>query len=163
MAGCLRGRGTHGSLHTMQPNPRISYTLVALQFAALGMLALTGPVLPRTPVGLALELAALALGLWALWSMRRSLPNITPDVRPTATLVRAGPYRWIRHPMYTMLIGAGAALVLNQPTALRWAVWALLVGVLLVKIRYEERLLSAHFPDYPAYQQTSKRLIPFIY
>lgn len=147
----------------MQPNPRISYSLVALQFVALGILALTGPVIARNPFWLALEVAGLALGLWALWSMRDSLPNITPDVRAHATLVRRGPYRWIRHPMYAMLIVAGAAVVLNAPSAQRWVVWALLVAVLLVKIRYEERLLSAHFSDYTAYQQASKRLIPYIY
>ncbi len=147
----------------MQSKPLVSYTLVFLQFAALGILALTGPIIARTPLWLALELAGLALGLWALWSMRRSLPNITPDVRPNATLVRSGPYRWIRHPMYTMLLLAGGAVVLNAPSALRAAVWVLLVGVLLVKIRYEERLLSAHFTDYAAYQQESKRLVPFVY
>lgn len=147
----------------MQSKPLVSYTLVFLQFAALGILALTGPIIARTPLWLALELAGLALGLWALWSMRRSLPNITPDVRPNATLVRSGPYRWIRHPMYTMLLLAGGAVVLNAPSALRVAVWVLLVGVLLVKIRYEERLLSAHFTDYAAYQQESKRLVPFVY
>ena len=147
----------------MQSKPLVSYTLVFLQFAALGILALTGPIIARTPLWLALELAGLALGLWALWSMRRSLPNITPDVRPNATLVRTGPYRWIRHPMYTMLLLAGGAVVLNAPSALRAAVWVLLVGVLLVKIRYEERLLSAHFTDYAAYQQESKRLVPFVY
>ncbi len=147
----------------MQPNPRVSYALVTLQFVALGILAITGPVIARTPVWFVLEAAGLALGLWALWAMRRSPPNITPDVRPNATLVQAGPYRWIRHPMYTMLIVSGAAVVLNQPSALRWAVWALLVGVLIVKIRYEERLLAAHFPEYVAYQQETKRLVPLIY
>lgn len=147
----------------MQSKPLVSYTLVLLQFTALGMLALTGPVIARTPIWLTLEAAGLALGLWALWSMRRSLPNITPDVRPNATLVRAGPYRWIRHPMYTMLIMAAGAVVLNAPSALRWAVWALLVGVLVVKIRYEERLLCARFLDYPVYRQESKRLVPFVY
>jgi protein-S-isoprenylcysteine O-methyltransferase Ste14 len=147
----------------MQPNPRVSYTLVALQFAALGILAITGPVIARTPIWFALEAAGLALGLWALWAMRRSPPNIIPDVRANATLVRAGPYRWIRHPMYTMLIVMGLAIVLNHPSALRWAVWTLLVAVLLVKIRYEERLLAAHFDEYKIYQQSTARVIPFLY
>ncbi len=101
----------------MKPNLRISYSLVALQFMALGILALTGPVITRPPFWLALEAGGLALGLWALWSMRNSPPNITPDVRPQATLVRAGPYRWIRHPMYTMLILISVALVGNAAFA----------------------------------------------
>lgn len=147
----------------MQPNLRISYTLVALQFIALGVLALTGPVIARPPIWLALEVAGLALGFWALWNMRRSPPNITPDVRPGATLVRSGPYRWIRHPMYATLMLMSLALVQNDPSALRWAVVVLLAAVFVVKLHYEERLLAAHFVDYPAYQKTTKRLIPFIF
>lgn len=64
---------------------------------------------------------------------------------------------------YTLVALQFMALVLNEPSTLRRAVVALLVAVLVVKLRYEERLLTAHFPDYPAYQQTTRRLIPFLF
>lgn len=143
--------------------PRISYALVLLQFLALAIIALTGPLLARSLLLLVLEFAGFALGGWALWSMRSSLPNITPDVRRGATLVRAGPYRSIRHPMYTALLLIALALVLEEATTLRVVTWLLLAATLVVKLTYEERLLVAHFPDYPAYQSTTKRLLPFLF
>lgn len=140
----------------------LGYTLVAIQFAALLYLALTGPWLARG-WPLLLELAGIALGLWAVATMSRSKLNVTPDVRPGAHLVERGPYRWIRHPMYTALLLGGLGLVWYTPSPLRWAAWALLAVDLLVKLQHEEKLLSAAFAGYPAYQAHTKRLIPYLY
>ena len=140
-----------------------SYVLVALQFAALIALAVTGPVIARQPLWLALELAGLALGAWAIVAQRFINFNITPDVKVEGFLVQSGPYRWIRHPMYASLILIGLALVANSFSWLRLGFLLFLVVDLVVKLRYEERLLTAHYPAYAAYAQQTKRLIPFIY
>lgn len=140
-----------------------SYTLVAIQFGALIALALTGPILARHPLLLALEIAALALGLWAILTVRIHKVSLIPDVRQGARLVSDGPYRWIRHPMYASILLGALALVLDTPTLARWAIYSVLAVDLLIKLNYEERLLLAAFPNYAAYQETSKRLIPFIY
>jgi protein-S-isoprenylcysteine O-methyltransferase Ste14 len=95
--------------------------------------------------------------------MSRSKLNVTPTVRPGAQLVERGPYRWIRHPMYTALLLGGLGLVWNAPSPLRWAAWIMLALVLLVKLHYEEGLLATAFTDYPAYQTRTKRLIPYLY
>ncbi|MBE2238711.1 MAG: isoprenylcysteine carboxylmethyltransferase family protein [Caldilineaceae bacterium] len=140
-----------------------SYTLVLVQFGALIALALTGPLIARHPLLLAMELAALALATWALLTVRIHNINVTPDVRRGSRLVREGPFRWIRHPMYASILIGALALVLNEATPLRWLIYAVLVANLLVKLSYEERLLVAAFPLYADYQKTSKRLLPFIY
>lgn len=147
----------------MPHKPRTSYTLVGLQFLALAILVLTGPLLARSPVWLALELGGLALAAWAVVSMRHSLPNVLPDVRASASLVQDGPFRWIRHPLYASLLFICGALLLDAPSPLRAATWLLLAATLIVKLRYEERLLCAAFPDYTHYQQHSWRLIPHVY
>ena len=147
----------------MQPNPRKSLLLVMIQMLALAVLVLTGPIFARALLFLALEMAGIALIVWALWSMRGSLPNVTPDVRRGVALVRHGPYRWIRHPMYTSLLMIGAALVLDELTALRAAAFLLLAADLVTKLNYEERLLADRFPEYTDYQQQSHRLIPYLY
>lgn len=146
-----------------KPDLLKSYTLVVIQFGALLALALTGPIIARHPVLLAVELAALALAMWAIVTMRLRHINVLPDVRPDGRLVRQGPYHWIRHPMYASILLGALALVLDESTPLRWLIYIVLLVNLLVKLHYEERLLAAAFPLYTAYQEVSKRLIPFIY
>jgi protein-S-isoprenylcysteine O-methyltransferase Ste14 len=140
-----------------------SYTLVSVQFGALIALALTGPLIARHPVLLAMEIAALALGAWAIVTVQIRHVNVIPDVRHGSRLVREGPYRWIRHPMYAAILLGALALVLDELTPLRVLIYAILLVNLIVKLTYEERLLAAAFPIYTAYQEVSKRLIPFIY
>lgn len=147
----------------MNAKPLLSWTLVAIQFLALAIFVLTGPLIARPWPLLLLEVAGVALLGWAAWSMRRSVPNVLPDVRQGATLQRHGPYRWIRHPMYAALLLITLALLLAEFSGLRLAAWLLLAANLVIKLQYEEKLLLARFPDYAAYQRTSKRLIPFIY
>ena len=140
-----------------------SYLLVFVQFACLGALALTGPILARNPWLLAVEVAALALALWALVTIRLDNMNVTPDVRADSVMVGHGPYRFIRHPMYASILLGALVLVLDTPSPLRWAIWAVLLVDLIVKLTYEEALLVAHHPEYAVLQQRTKRLTPFIY
>lgn len=146
-----------------QPSRVKSYTLVAVQFGCLIALALTGTIIARTTLLLAVEIAALALAAWAILTVSVRNVNVTPDVRHGSRLVREGPYRWIRHPMYASILLGALALVLETPTPARWLIYGVLAVDLLVKLNYEERLLSAAFPPYAAYREVSKRLIPFIY
>lgn len=145
------------------PNKLKSYALVFVQFACLGALALTGPLLARHPLLLALEAAALALAGWALLTMRPTNMNVTPDVRAGSVMVSHGPYRFVRHPMYASILLGTLALVLDTPALLRWAIWAVLLVDLVLKLNYEEALLVAHHPEYAVLQQKTKRLAPFIY
>lgn len=139
----------------------VGWTLVAIQFACLGYLAFTGPIIVSAG-WLVLEVAGIALGVWAVLTMRLRV-NITPSVRRGSSMLEAGPYAWIRHPMYAALIVTGLALVLNFPSASRWVAWGLLTVNLVVKLLYEERLLVAAFPHYAAYQRRTHRLIPWVF
>ena len=79
--------------------------LVALQFGLLFVLAAlaAGNVLEgNIPVG-ALMMAGTSVALiaWAIIHNRPGNFNIRPTPKVRGVLVTTGPYRWIRHPMYT--------------------------------------------------------------
>jgi protein-S-isoprenylcysteine O-methyltransferase Ste14 len=88
--------------------------LVALQFGLLAVLAVmaahAGALGAPLPLEAVLALAAGGgLGLWALRANRPGNFHIRPTPHPQGRLVRHGPYRWLRHPMYTAVLLAGAA------------------------------------------------------
>lgn len=147
----------------MVGNSPKSYLLVAIQMLALALIILPGPWLARPPIWLLIELAGLGLGVWAVLAMRLSNFNIVPDVKPTGQLVRRGPYRWLRHPMYTALLLVTLALLLAEFSWPRLLLWLILLADLLIKLNYEEQLLAAHFAEYREYQQATKRLVPLLY
>jgi protein-S-isoprenylcysteine O-methyltransferase Ste14 len=144
-------------------NPLLSYGLVAIQLLSLGLIALSGPLFAANPALLLLEGAAGLLGLWAIGTMGIGNFNVTPDVKHQARLVTGGPYRHIRHPMYTALLMGSLSLVLDAFSFLRLALWLVLLVDLLVKLNYEEQLLSRDLEGYSTHLQRTKRLIPFLY
>jgi protein-S-isoprenylcysteine O-methyltransferase Ste14 len=92
-------------------------------------------------------------------------PNLTIVPRPKegAELVQSGVYRIVRHPIYggVILGSLGWAILYNGPLTL---VYALLLAIVLdVKSRREERWLIEKYPDYEAYRQRVRKLIPFVY
>ena len=106
-------------------------------------------------LGIALSLAA-ALHLGA---------NLTPLPHPKddACFVASGPYRLVRHPMYggVILLALGWAFYVEGVLTLAYA--ALTVIFFDIKTRREESWLMRRFPEYAAYRQRVRKLIPFIY
>jgi protein-S-isoprenylcysteine O-methyltransferase Ste14 len=125
-----------------------------VDFAAVGLpgwLRLGG-----LPVGVA------GVSLFA-WMFRHLGLNVTSTSMPRAqaTLVTSGPYRWVRHPMYT------AAIILLIATVLFTANWVValggggVMGLLVLRSRVEEQRLVEKFGDaYRNYQRTTGRFWP---
>ena len=65
--------------------------------------------------------------------------------------------------MYTGVLLTMLALVLDKLTVERGAIWMILLVNLLMKLNYEETLLARRFPEYAAYRQRTRKLLPFIY
>jgi len=112
-------------------------------------------------IGVALCAAGVALAIWARvylgsnWGMPMS-------VKENPQLVTTGPYRYIRHPIYSgvMLAALGSSLV--NP-------WWLIVFIVssvyfAISAFAEDRQMQAQFPaEYPAYKKGTCMLIPFIF
>lgn len=140
-----------------------SILFVAVQFAALGLIAATGPLFPASPWLLAVEIAGLLLGVWAILAMGIGNFNITPDVKGRSRLVTAGPYALVRHPMYAALLLTTLPLALDSLAPVRVGLWVVLLVDLVLKLNYEEGLLKAAHPGYAEYVEKSWRLVPFLY
>jgi protein-S-isoprenylcysteine O-methyltransferase Ste14 len=148
-----------------QPNTFFEVALVTGQFVALfGVAVAFFPSLlwqntALQIVGSLLVAAGIALGIWAALSFRQRI-RILPSPSNTSLLVTSGPFRYVRHPMYSALLIASSGLFIAYPTLPRLGAVILLVIVLLVKTRYEEQLLAQRFSGYDTYALHTGRLLP---
>ncbi len=101
--------------------------------------------------------------LWIRWVMQSLGSNLTDTVvtREKAFLVMAGPYRWIRHPLYTGVIPCGVFLSLVTATWWFTLITSLIFVLLWLRTAKEERNLVARFGDaYRAYMAETGRFLP---
>jgi protein-S-isoprenylcysteine O-methyltransferase Ste14 len=144
---------------------RIRAVLAVVVVVLIRLGALRGRGIHTDPGRLGIGLAVFAVGLsFALWARLQLGRNwgtpMTQKVEPD--LVTSGPYQWVRHPIYSgiLLAGAGTAVALSW----RWLVVVALAAVyFLYSASVEERYLSVQFADtYPGYKRSTKMLLPFI-
>lgn len=110
------------------------------------------------PVGALLSLVAVALFIYAVRTFRAAGTPI-PGNQPTTTIVRAGPYRFSRNPIYLgfSLFQLGLALWLNSLSLLLTLIPAIALMSSVV-IPREERYLAARFPsEYVSYKAAVRR------
>lgn len=145
---------------------RLGTALVAAQFGLIAALAwwAAAPFLQgRAPLpAWALAAAGTVLGLWTLAHNRPGNFNIRPTPREGGQLVQSGPYRWIRHPMYTAVIACAAACAWAVGSAWAWLAAVALVAVLAVKAHFEERWMLQSHAGYDAYRRRTRRFLPFV-
>ena len=124
-----------------------------------GSLAVHSPVLGA--IGAVVFASGIALAIWARVYLGRNwgMP-MTQKAEPE--LVTSGPYRFVRHPIYSGLLAAllGTALASNLGGLI---IVAVLGGYFYYSASVEEKNLTATFPNaYPAYRINTKMLIPFV-
>lgn len=83
------------------------------------------------------------------------------ELRESHSLVTTGPYRWVRHPMYSFLFLFFVASAMLSSHALIAACSALLIANIYLRIGKEEEMLKQHFGgEFDTYAQRTPRLIP---
>jgi protein-S-isoprenylcysteine O-methyltransferase Ste14 len=107
-----------------------------------------------------------AAGVAIVASARRTLGkhfSIHLQVDREHVLITDGPYRWVRHPLYTgdLLFYVGLPLLCGAWEALVLPV--LLLALVVTRSRTEERMLGEAYPEYAAYRDRTSALIPGIY
>ncbi len=135
--------------------------LVAM-VAGLIALLLTRRLFSPFPLVVAVQIGAVVLMAWARITFGRRSFHFAAD--PTqGGLVTTGPYRYIRHPIYTavcLFVTAGAAAHLSLTTVLLLAVvW----GGAIARMLCEEQLLVQKYPEYQQYAARTPRMLPFLF
>jgi protein-S-isoprenylcysteine O-methyltransferase Ste14 len=132
----------------------LSLSLLTMRFAPPGLLlSLSG----------ALACAAgIALAIWARRHLGRNWSG-TVTVKEGHTLIRSGPYRFVRHPIYSglLLALAGTAAAIGEVRGVL-AVACAVLGFLR-KIHVEEQQMSQTFAEYRQYREETAALIPLLF
>jgi protein-S-isoprenylcysteine O-methyltransferase Ste14 len=117
-------------------------------------------VLP--PIGAVLVAAGLGLAVWARRHLGRNW-SAQVQVKEDHSLIRTGPYRRVRHPIYTGILLAflGMALAIGEWRGVVAVLFA--IGSFAMKAKVEERQMLNVFPEYDHYRRESAALIPFVY
>ena len=132
----------------------------ACMAAILAVFAMTSPPHDTAPLLLAAGDGVAVCGcVWQLVSLLAlgRCFGLLPEARG---LVRRGPYRLVRHPVYLGEITALVGLTIAAPQPRNLVLLAVLVAAQLIRARYEERALSDAFPGYARYMETTGRLLP---
>lgn len=149
----------------IDPRARWGILLIGIAYSALWQTHFW----ERSPAlwQIALELLFFALAATLSWTARRALGKqwrIEAGLNADHELIMAGPYRIVRHPIYTSMLCAFLGTgVLVAP----W--WLLLISVAIfiagteIRVRVEDSLLSSHFGSrFRTYKQNVPAYIPFL-
>ena len=163
-------RHASGSVAQQPPEPAGPILLLPLSAVAVALYAVAPQLLRWASLplpdalrwtGLGLAVAAFALLQWAQSALGRNW-SLRVQVLERHELVVDGPYRWVRHPMYTAGLLASLSVLLLSANWLVGGSWLLMHGwQFALRIPLEERLMVQQFGDtYRQYMRTTGRLLP---
>jgi protein-S-isoprenylcysteine O-methyltransferase Ste14 len=151
-----RGRATASSGSMTAHVAAIAATLLPFAF----------PLLHGAAAGEGTQLASDALLVagttWSVWALR-SLGRNLSVLAQARGLADRGPYRWVRHPLYTgeIVSALGLAIAAGTPAAaLTWVVLCLLQVYRAVR---EEQVLLRALPGYSSYRSRTAALLPGLF
>jgi len=101
---------------------------------------------------------SIVLSIFTLGSLGKSF-SIIPQARK---LIKTGPYKVVRHPLYVSELIGVLGLVLADLTIPKIAIFLLLVALQVYRAFQEENLLVNVFPEYKPYSSKTSRFIPGI-
>ena len=139
-------------------------SLFGFGIAAVGLFILfsNNYIISFNPIIIVIQLFSICLMIWARFTFKFRSFHLTAT--PTkGGIVTNGPYRWLRHPIYSAIIYfSWACLIAFPKTEVLIAVLFINVG-LITRMLLEEKALNLVYPEYAEYSKQAKRLIPFIY
>lgn len=119
--------------------------------------------LPREIAADAVSFAGFVVGVWARTVLGGNWSS-SAAFKQGQELIERGPYRYVRHPMYSGILLLVVGLAIWSGSIFGLALLLVCFGALWLRSRQEEALLTRHFPvAYPEYKRRTKAaLIPFV-
>ncbi len=148
-----------GSLDRLRTLSVLGYALMVL--ALVPLVFLRGIFAP-SPFVIVVQVLAVALMVWARITFGSRSFHFAAD--PTqGGLVTTGPYRFIRHPIYTAIAAFALAGVVANVSLFNLSLMVVLAIGIGTRIYCEERLIVNEYPEYVDYVKRTKRVIPFVF
>jgi protein-S-isoprenylcysteine O-methyltransferase Ste14 len=134
---------------------------LAFVIAAIAVLAATHSLFSTSPLVILIQLGAVALSAWARLSFSKGTFRVVAD--PSGpSIIRRGPYRFIRHPMYSAALIFVWTAILAHLSLMNTIIGLAVTSVVVARVVAEERLLRARYPEYVSYSRSTKALLPFV-
>ena len=140
----------------------ISKFFFPIFIVAILVLLISGNLLSSSPFVIAIQVLALALGIWARRTFQSGQFSTSAETKE-GQLLRTGPYQFIRHPIYAIVLVLIWSSVLGHPFFTTVMVSLIMTGVTIIRILTEEEFLRERYPDYAEYSRKIKRIVPFIF
>ena len=139
-----------------------SKILVSIQFLMIFAILIPKKSIQITSFWWVLPLTATMIALWIFTHNRVGNFNITPEIRKNAKLIVTGPYRFVRHPMYSSLILFMVGVVLHWFSFLNVVFFIIMTIALSFKAFREEKLWHVNDDSYADYKKRTTMIIPYI-
>jgi len=145
----------------------LAFAIASGAFVLSPVLDASGVAILPDPIrwtGVAIAVVGIGLRFWSAAVLGRFYTR-TIALAPEHRLLRAGPYRVVRHPGYAgaICLWIGAGLAAGSAVAAA-AIALVMLLAYRGRIHAEERFLHGAFGDeYEAYARTTWRLVPFLY
>ena len=121
-----------------------------------------GVLFTSQPIAIALQLIAVGLMVWSRVTFGRRSFHAAANAT-AGGLVTTGPYRIIRHPIYTAACLFGWGPIVVHRSLVSVALGILLLLGALMRMICEEQLVKQKYPEYVEYAKVTKRMVPFLF
>jgi protein-S-isoprenylcysteine O-methyltransferase Ste14 len=139
-----------------------SKSLVLVQFISIGVILYPKKTVTLMPFWWILLLIATVTVLWIFTHNKIGNFNIVPEIKDEAKLIVTGPYKFVRHPMYSSLILFMLGVVLWHFNWINLLALTIMSIAVILKAFKEEKLWHVNDATYEAYKKRTTMIIPFL-
>jgi protein-S-isoprenylcysteine O-methyltransferase Ste14 len=139
-----------------------SKLLVGIQFATIVLIFFPKKSIMISTLWWLPIMIAIVTALWIFTHNKIGNFNVVPEIREDAKLIITGPYRFVRHPMYSTLILFMVGVVLYYFSWINLLLLSIMIAAVALKAYKEEKLWHHHDRCYEAYKKETKMIIPFL-